>query len=58
MANATKKPWSYSTGEWGVNRVRAFERQGKGIFLEFRERNPDFLYIDRIVVATDLSGTG
>ncbi len=41
MANATKKPWSYSTGEWGVNRVRAFERQGKGIFLEFRERNPD-----------------
>jgi hypothetical protein len=41
MANTTKKPWSYSTGDWGVNRVRAFERQGKGIFLEFRERNPD-----------------
>lgn len=41
MANATKEAWSYSTGEWGVNRVRAFERRGKGLFLEFRERSAD-----------------
>lgn len=39
MANATKrkKGWSYSTGEWGANRVRAYDRGTKGIFLEFYE---------------------
>ncbi|HET7583500.1 MAG TPA: site-specific integrase [Gemmatimonadaceae bacterium] len=38
MASANKQGWSYSTGEWGVNRVRAFEFGSKGIFIEFRER--------------------
>jgi integrase len=35
----TRERWSYSAGEWGRNRVRAFEHPSTGmIFLEFRER--------------------
>ena len=37
MGNAKKRrPWSYSTGEHGRNRVRAFDRGEKGIYLEYR----------------------
>ncbi len=36
MANA-KEAWSYSTGERGVNRVRAYEK-GDSAYLEFYER--------------------
>ncbi|MDQ6770199.1 MAG: site-specific integrase [Gemmatimonadota bacterium] len=41
MASATKrkKGWSYSTGEWGATRVRAFEYGSKGVYLEFYERD-------------------
>ncbi len=35
------KPWSYSTGERGVNRVRAYDRGARGLFIEFREAGPD-----------------
>lgn len=35
------RAWSYSTGEWGKNRVRAFDRGAKGIFLEFHEVTTD-----------------
>lgn len=31
------KPWSYSTGERGINRVRVYDRGARGLFLEFRE---------------------
>ena len=38
MGNAKKKHWSYSTGERGRNRVRAFERPATGLlFVEFYE---------------------
>ncbi|MDQ6771213.1 MAG: hypothetical protein M3Z54_14650, partial [Gemmatimonadota bacterium] len=38
MANANKKGWSYSAGERGRNRVRAYEDVARGtIFLEFYE---------------------
>lgn len=42
MASTTKrkKGWSYSTGEWGANRIRAYDRGAKGIFLEFYESEP------------------
>jgi hypothetical protein len=37
MTHATKR-WSYSTGERGRNRVRAFEHPKSGtLFLEFAE---------------------
>ena len=37
MANAKRKGWSYSTGERGVNEVRAYEKGGIA-FLEFHRR--------------------
>jgi hypothetical protein len=37
MASA-KKRWSYSAGERGTNRVRAFEKGGGLLFIEFYER--------------------
>ena len=37
MANAKQEGWSYSTGERGCNRVRAYEKGGSA-FLEFYER--------------------
>lgn len=33
--------WSYSAGERGRNRVRAFVRPGRGLYLEYHERRPD-----------------
>ena len=41
MANATRrrKGWSYSTGEWGTNRARAYDRGTKGIFIEFYDQD-------------------
>jgi integrase len=43
MANASRKAkrWSYSAGEWGVNRVRVFDRGSKGIYREFFETIPE-----------------
>ena len=40
-ANKRQKGWSYSTGEWGANLVRAYNRGPKGIFLEFYETSPE-----------------
>lgn len=41
MTSASKS-WSYSTGERGRNRVRAFEDQKSGIiFLEFYDRRQE-----------------
>lgn len=37
MANAKQEGWSYSTGERGCNRVRAYEKGGSAL-LEFYER--------------------
>src|SRR5688572_31792007 len=34
MAKIKKKGWSYSAGEWGRNRVRAFEQDGR-LYLEW-----------------------
>jgi integrase len=39
MAKAKRDRWSYRTGEKGVNRVRAYEKDGS-ILLEFYERTP------------------
>lgn len=33
--------WSYSAGERGRNRVRAFVREGRGFWLEWHERHPE-----------------
>lgn len=35
MAKAKKRSWSYSTGERGANRVRAYEHGARGLFLEW-----------------------
>lgn len=32
--------WSYSTGEWGTNRVRVFDRGAKGLYCEWWEAGP------------------
>lgn len=37
MAKQTKKSWSYSTGEKGRNRVRAFEKADGKLYLEWRD---------------------
>ena len=38
MSTARKRRWSYSTGERGRSRVRAYEHQDTGlIFLEFSD---------------------
>lgn len=39
---ASKKRWSYSAGEWGTNRVRAFEHPTTGLlYLEFYDRGEE-----------------
>ena len=37
MARTKKKGWSYSTGERGRNRVRAFEHASGVLMLEFND---------------------
>lgn len=40
---SAKKRWSYSAGEWGRNRVRAYEDPKSGLlFVEFYERPRDY----------------
>ncbi len=34
------KSWSYSAGEWGSSRVRAYEDKRGGILVEWYEREP------------------
>ena len=36
-ATAKSKHWSYSTGERRLNRVRVYERQGYGIWIDYRD---------------------
>ena len=40
MSSAKKRGWSYSAGERGRNRVRAYEDSSGAILLEFYERLP------------------
>jgi integrase len=43
MTGKAKKraSWRYSSGEWGANRVRAYDRGAKGIYLEWSEPPAD-----------------
>ena len=45
------RPWSYSAGEWGANRVRVFDRGAKRIFLEYRVRDDATGRVQRVRVA-------
>jgi len=40
MGKGKRGEWSYSAGEWGVNRVRAFNRGSKGLYLEWYAGSP------------------
>lgn len=52
MARATKKCWSYSAGERGRNRVRAYEDAARGsIFFEFYESDPSTGKVRRVRLA-------
>ncbi len=56
MANARKKAWSYSAGERGRNRVRAYEDDARGkIFLEFYENVPGTTSVRRARISAGVT---
>jgi len=56
MANAKKKGWSYSAGERGRNRVRAYEDEARGkIFLEFYESVPGTTQVRRARISAGVT---
>ena len=52
MARTKKKGWSYSTGERGRNKVRAFERSSGRLTLEFSDGGRSLSRSQLKVVAT------
>lgn len=39
-SRSTISRWSYHAGAWGTNRVRAFDRGDKGLYVEWYESSP------------------